>query len=495
MYEKSVILYLIILKGDKLMDIQRGMRDKLDKYLSTAQPLCVTLLTSGTAVYDCCCFGVDAQDKLSDDRYMIFYNQTASPAGEMSYSEMNGGAAFGITLDSLPASINKLVFTVSIDGDGTMGQIASHNVSIAQQGRDTLSMSLTGTDFANEKAIISIEFYRKDGWRFRAVAQGFDGGLAELLKHYGGEAAEDAAPAPTPAPTPAPVPVQQAAPAPAPTPRPTFTPPPQTVPIQPTPVPAPAPVPSPAPAPVPAPAPLNLTKPPKVSLDKKLKETAPSLVKLAKPIMVELEKKDLTQTDARVALVMDISGSMTDSYKKGIVQDVVNKVLPLAIQFDDDGELDFWYFGTKCKRMPSVNGGNYKTAVPRDWPDLMRSLGYGNNEPLVMKEVINEYKNSQLPAYVIFISDGGIRKANEFDIVTLISESARYPIFWQFVGINGSDYGIFRTLDDLTGRMVDNADFFALDDYKKVKEKELYSRLLEEFPGWLKEAAAKGIIR
>ena len=98
MYEKSVILYVIILKGDKLMDIQRGMRDKLDKYLSTAQPLCVTLLTSGAAVYDCCCFGVDAEDKLSDDRYMIFYNQTASPAGEMSYSETNGGAAFGITL-------------------------------------------------------------------------------------------------------------------------------------------------------------------------------------------------------------------------------------------------------------------------------------------------------------------------------------------------------------------------------------------------------------
>ncbi len=458
------------------MELQRGMRDKLDKYLSTAQPIGVTLSTSGGAVYDCCCFGVDGADKLSDDRYMIFYNQTSSPAGEMSYAEVGGGAAFTITPDMLPPTIAKLVFTVSIDGAGTMGQIASHTVTIAQAGREPLTMTLAGTDFANEKAIISIEFYRKDGWRFRVVAQGFDGGLAELLKHYGGEAAEDSAPAPTPAP----VPVQQTAPAPIPAPAPT---------------PAPAPVQQTTPAPTPAPAPLNLTKPPKVSLEKKLKETAPSLVKLAKPIMVELEKKDLTQTDARVALVMDISGSMSESYRKGIVQDIVNKILPLAIQFDDDGELDFWYFGSKCRRMPSVNGQNYKTAVPKKWDELMASLGYGNNEPLVMREVVEEYRNSRLPAYVIFISDGGIRSSNEFDIVSIISESAKYPIFWQFVGVNGSSYGIFRKLDDLTGRVVDNADFFALDDYKKVKEKELYSRLLNEFPGWLKEASAKGVIR
>ena len=478
------------------MDIQRGMRDKLDKYIATASPVTVTLATRGGAVYDCCCFGVDAADKLSDDRYMIFYNQTASPAGEMTYAQTDGGASFNISLDSLPASIQKLVFTVSIDGAGTMGQIAGHTVTIAQPGRDVLSMNLAGSDFNNEKAIISIEFYRKDGWRFRAVAAGFDGGLPELLKNYGGEAAEDAAPA-----QPAPAPVQQAAPAPQPAPAsqgftPTFSN--SAAPQQQgggfTPTFSSSPAPAPQPAQAPAAAPLNLTKPPKVSLEKKLKETAPALVKLAKPIQVQLEKKNLTQTDARVALIMDISGSMTESYSKGIVQDVVNKVLPLAIQFDDDGELDFWYFGSRCKRMPSVNGGNYKTAVPRDWMDLMRSLGYGNNEPLVMREVIDEFRRSQLPVYIIFISDGGIRSANEFDIIQLITESANYPIFWQFVGINGSNYGIFKKLDDLEGRKVDNADFFAFDDFKKVSDKELYERLLNEFPEWLKAAHAAGII-
>ena len=446
------------------MQIQRGLRDKLEKYIDTASAVAITLSTRGGAVYDCCCFGVDSADRLSDDRYMIFYNQTVSPAGEMTYAPAAGGGVFNITLDRLPPSIQKLVFTVSIDGAGTMGQIAGHTFAIAQPGREPLEMQLSGADFANERAIISMEFYRKDGWRFRAVAQGFDGGLEELLKHYGGESTESQA---------------QAAPA---------------APAS-VPQPAPAPAPAPQPAPAPAPAPLNLTKPPKVSLEKKLRETAPKLVSLAKPIMVQLEKKNLTQTDARVALVMDISGSMTDSYRKGIVQDVVNKVLPLAIQFDDDGSLDFWYFGTKCRRMPAVTAQNYQSAVPHDWQDLMRSLGYGNNEPLVMREVIEEFMRGPLPAYIIFISDGGIRKTNESEIVSLISESANYPIFWQFVGINGSGYGIFKKLDDLPGRIVDNADFFALDDYKKVPEKELYERLLNEFPEWLKAATAAGILR
>ncbi|MBR1439433.1 MAG: TerD family protein, partial [Synergistaceae bacterium] len=44
-------------------------------------------------------------------------------------------------------------------------------------------------DFENERAIISVEIYRKGDWRISAVASGFNGGLSELLKHYGGEEA------------------------------------------------------------------------------------------------------------------------------------------------------------------------------------------------------------------------------------------------------------------------------------------------------------------
>ena len=43
--------------------------------------------------------------------------------------------------------------------------------------------------------------------------------------------------------------------------------------------------------------------------------------------------------------------------------------------------------------------------------------------------------------------------------------------------------------------MVDNCGFFAIDDLRDLTEAQLYDRLLQEFPDWLKAARGKGIIR
>lgn len=154
------------------------------------------MCTDGFAVYDYCCFGVDASNHLSDDRYMVFYNQPSSPNKELNYSSAKDGAKFSIVLDKLPVSINKLVFTVSIDGNGTMREIKSHTLRV-KQGigfSNAVELQLSGADFHTEKAIISIEIYRKDVWRLAAVASGFNGGLGDLLHAYGGEEAPAAKP-------------------------------------------------------------------------------------------------------------------------------------------------------------------------------------------------------------------------------------------------------------------------------------------------------------
>ena len=310
-----------------------------------------------------------------------------------------------------------------------MSDITGHTAAIRQNGRTVLELRLSGADFHREKAIIAIELYKKGVWRFGAVASGFNGGLGDLLRAYGGEELTEAEPA-----------------------------------VQ------------------------------KVSLEKRLEREAPQLVSLAKPLRVELEKRNLLDCVARVALVLDISGSMTQRYKNGTVQEIVNKTLPLAVQFDDDGELDFWYYGTTPKRMPSVNLRNYGQAVPEDWRRLMREVGGQNNEPKIMRLIIDEYQFSRVPAYVLFITDGGV--CSESKIKKLLTEASRFPIFWQFVGVGGSNsgYGVLDRLDTMGGRYVDNANFFALDDFKAVGSSELYSRLLNEFPQWLCEIRRRGMI-
>lgn len=175
----------------------RGFRNKIENYADVNIDFVIEMKINGGSVYDYCCFGVDENDKLSDDRYMVFYNQKSSPNGEIQLmSSSSGGASFMVNLNRLPQTINKLVFTASIDGNGTMGNINSHTLDIIQNSQCTFRLAVNGSDFSGEKAIISIEIYKKDVWRVSAVARGFNGGLSALLASYGGQ--EISAPAPTP---------------------------------------------------------------------------------------------------------------------------------------------------------------------------------------------------------------------------------------------------------------------------------------------------------
>ncbi|MDM5176312.1 TerD family protein [Massilia sp. DJPM01] len=189
-----------------MTNFSRGQKGKLAD-LGLAAPFQVVLdIDSAGLVIDISCFGLDSADKLSDERYMVFYNQLASPANEISMTMAGRTASFAVKLDALPASIAKLVFVAAIDGSGTMRNVGASSLKLGE----SVQFPWSGADFQDEKAVIVGEIYRKDGiWRFGAVGQGFNGGLSALLKHFGGtEATPGAAPTP-PAPVPVPPAPQQ----------------------------------------------------------------------------------------------------------------------------------------------------------------------------------------------------------------------------------------------------------------------------------------------
>ncbi len=220
-----------------------------------------------------------------------------------------------------------------------------------------------------------------------------------------------------------------------------------------------------------------------------------------------LKKKDCDKLVARVALVLDISGSMSNQYDSGAVQAFLERIVPVATRLDDDGKLDIWFFGSTFKRTSPVNERNVDGYIQRQcgemkralvffkMPSLMLELGGGNNEPLVIEDVIKKYSQeepSKLPTLIVFLSDGGV--TDNKGIKKAITNAAKYPIFWQFVGLGGSNYGILEDLDEMSGRIVDNADFFQVDDLAKITDDQLYERLLNEFPSWIKNAKLKGVI-
>lgn len=184
--------------------LSRGQKWPIPATVGDAVEVLVELDLPGRTV-DVACFGLDAQGKLSDDRYMVFYNQRRSPKGEIELPEGAGTARFRVSLGALPASISRLVFAGSIDGEGTMKELRQGRFELRAGGAVVAELRLEGAWFGGERALMVADLYRKDGWRVAAVAQGFSGGLDALLTHFGG-VASDAPPPPAPAPAPPPKP-------------------------------------------------------------------------------------------------------------------------------------------------------------------------------------------------------------------------------------------------------------------------------------------------
>nr|WSX49892.1 TerD family protein [Streptomyces sp. NBC_00974] len=202
-------------------EFQRGHKAKIsDLTAGTDLYVGVHIAGPGLAI-DISCFGLDANEQLSDDRYFVFFNQPKSPEESIQQLGAQSGdsESFRVTLDRIPAGIHKLSFAASIDGSGQMSQIGPGYIRVVAGGEEVVRYAFTGSEFTTERALMIGDFYLKDVWRFAAVGQGFDGGLAALLENFGGEVAEEEQPqakaqAPAGAPGFAPPP-QAAAPAPA----------------------------------------------------------------------------------------------------------------------------------------------------------------------------------------------------------------------------------------------------------------------------------------
>ncbi|MGA5517558.1 TerD family protein [Streptomyces pseudogriseolus] len=271
-------------------EFQRGHKARISD-LTAGTDLYVGVQISGPGLgFDISCFGLDADERLSDDRYFVFYNQPKSPEESIQLLGAQAGdtESFRVTLDRIPQQIKKLSFTATIDGAGQMSQIGPGYIRIVAGGEEVARYPFNGSEFSTERAVMLGDFYFKDVWRFAAVGQGFDGGLAALLRNFGGEVAEEEPAAAEPQQPPQPQAPQAApgfappafgapggsapAPAPAPQPAPGFTPPPAPAPAPATPpvhsaptIVAPMQTPpggSPVPPPAPAPAPYGGQTPP-----------------------------------------------------------------------------------------------------------------------------------------------------------------------------------------------------------------------------------------
>ncbi|NEB82164.1 Tellurium resistance [Streptomyces sp. SID14478] len=159
--------------------------------------------------------------KVRSDADFVFYNQPAHASGAVRHEGKN--TADGVVTDTLFVDlarvepvIERVVLAASADG-GTFGQVPGLYVRVVDAAVGTEIARFDSGDATVETAFVLGELYRRQGaWKFRAVGQGYDSGLAGLATDYGITVDEPQRAEPTPAPVAAPVTPAPAAAAPRP---------------------------------------------------------------------------------------------------------------------------------------------------------------------------------------------------------------------------------------------------------------------------------------
>ena len=348
-----------------------------------------------------------------------------------------------------------------------MSSITGHSFTLKQNGNSVLNLKLNGSDFKQEKAIITVEIYRKDTWRINAVARGFNGGLGDLLRSYGGEEimGSDTTNSQDKASN--------------------------------------------------APNRVNLVKSEedltnemmsKISSSRDKVNLEKHVVNLSKCV-VDLRKKtgfDLGTVSAKVVVVLDYSGSMSSLYRNGTVQRTINKLVPLGLTFDDNGTIDVYLFSSDYRKIADLNLSNYSNYVSSVINQSGYSMGGTRYSP-VLKSIIEggSHKEGGFmgfggtiikddpivdnygdPTFVLFITDG--ENADQSETNAIIRKSSNMNVFIQFIGIGNERFNYLVKLDDLSGRTRDNTGFSKMRDLDRATDNELYSNILGQFSAWLK---------
>ncbi len=134
----------------------------------------ITVSVTGAAV-DVSALLLTAAGRVRSDQDLVFFNNPVGPGVRY--------APDGVTVDTrgVPAEIDTVAITASLDGSGpaTFGGVPLR----ATVGPD-LDFPMTG--LTTETAVVGVEIYRRgDGWKVRAVGQGYDDGLAGIATAFG----------------------------------------------------------------------------------------------------------------------------------------------------------------------------------------------------------------------------------------------------------------------------------------------------------------------
>lgn len=242
-----------------------------------------------------------------------------------------------------------------------------------------------------------------------------------------------------------------------------------------------------------------------------------SLKKRSDAVKVSLKKSGVVKEKIilRVAAALDRSGSMSNNFMSGRVSEFVDRLLPVADQFDDNGEIDMWAFNTTSVELPPATPANYGGYVEKELRGL--HIQGGTCYSPVIEDIAHHYfgveaqtvtqkasgffgklfgkttestevkgvTESDIPALVFFITDGA--NGDEDRTRVTMQRLKDEKVYWMMVGI-GNNESEFRFIKSLAAEYgnVGFIHFKSLD----LSDEQIYDSIINgELASWINKVS------
>ncbi|MCD8486313.1 MAG: TerD family protein [Desertifilum sp.] len=393
---------------------------------------------------DASVFMIGADGKIPDERYFVFYNNLVSQDGSVRHlanrqSRTSDQQTITVDLTQVNPAIEEIIIVVTIhdakEKRQNFSQVRDAYIRLYNPSNEVEIARYNLTDqFDKERALEFGKFYKRNGkWRFQAVGQGYNMGLQSFVDKYYVE--------------------------------------------------------------TPAKAEVGVRQPESFEIS--------SVDLLASQVDKAIANANLGQLKARIGCIIEASPAMQNWITGGNLQTTLERLLALSKRLETSPAVDVWLFAETFQRLPSVIPANVDNYVKQQVLPVSRTLAQRNaaNYAPVMVDLLQKYLQEdkrKYPNFATVLGSGLCSDAQKAEYA--VRTSSKYPVFWQFFGItdetslSATSFEFLRSLDILSGRRVDNASFVELNSLSLTYEDEFYNKLFIEFPYWLIEAQAQGII-
>lgn len=216
-----------------------------------------------------------------------------------------------------------------------------------------------------------------------------------------------------------------------------------------------------------------------------------SLEKKVAIIEAVARARNIPDTKLAVKAAIDISGSMSDEFGDGTVQEAVDRFLAVGVKFDDNQSIEMYAFGSGSVRLDDVTPAQFGNYVKSTFLPQAKASGYlwsGTDYSKCLALVAKDTKpamfgfgKKQAPSYLMFMTDG--QTNDKAAAEKQIEKLGQQNVYVQLIGLGRDDFSWLQ----LMGDRYDHVGFVTIPNLSSMTDEQLYDKLLtDELADWIR---------